>query len=199
MSAERSHPLLSILSQKMKSISNLTRYLIIPAVAGLLAACATAPNVSVTTDYDHAAAFGNYHTYALDAAAARLNPSNTAVLENSLRSSLAARGLKESTGQGDLYIVPTVRTKEKVDIIPSGNVAFYPSAFGRYGYWPGVTLPADVEQYTEGTLVLDFVDRKTHKLVFRGVGKGVLGSAEKNAAGIEQAVNKIVGDFPAAR
>jgi len=33
-------------------------------------------------------------------------------------------------------------------------------------------MPADVMQYTEGTLILDFVDRRTHKLVFRGVGPG---------------------------
>jgi len=44
-------------------------------------------------------------------------------------------------------------------------------------------MPADVMQYTEGTLILDFVDRRTHKLVFRGVGQGVVStSREKNTS-----------------
>jgi len=53
-----------------------------------------------------------------------------------------------------------------------------------------------VQQYTEGTLVIDFVDRKTHKVVFRGVGQAGVGSTERNAAAIRAAVNKIVAAYP---
>jgi len=60
-------------------------------------------------------------------------------------------------------------------------------------------MPADVMQHTEGALILDFVDRGIHKLVFRGVGQGVVSpSREKNTAAIQDAVNKIVAPFPAA-
>ena len=60
-------------------------------------------------------------------------------------------------------------------------------------------MPADVMQHTEGTLILDFVDRRIQKLVSRGVGQGVASpSREKNTAAIQDAVNKIVAPFPAA-
>jgi hypothetical protein len=60
-------------------------------------------------------------------------------------------------------------------------------------------MPADVMQYTEGTLIPDFVDRRTHKLIFRSVGQGVVSTnREKNTAAIQDAVNKIVAQFPAA-
>jgi len=71
--------------------------------------------------------------------------------------------------------------------------------YGAYGYWDRVRMPADVMQHTEGVLILDFVDRRIHKLVFRGVGQGVVSpSREKNTAAIQDAVNKIVAPFPAA-
>lgn len=51
-------------------------------------------------------------------------------------------------------------------------------------------------QYTEGSLVIDFVDSKTHKLVFRGLGQAAVGTTERNAAAIQAAVNKIVAAYP---
>jgi hypothetical protein len=54
----------------------------------------------------------------------------------------------------------------------------------------------DVTQYHEGTLVLDFVDARTKKLVFRGVGTAVVGDSEANAEKIREAVKKIVADYP---
>jgi hypothetical protein len=63
----------------------------------------------------------------------------------------------------------------------------------RYGAW---YINNDVSQYTEGTLVLDFLDKKKHLVVFRGIGQGAMSTAERNAAGIRDAVSKIVSQFP---
>jgi len=160
-----------------------------------LVACSTTPSVSVKTDYDHAAAFGKYHTYALDTSSIGLSPTGSEALQSSLRSSLAGRGLKESGKNSDIYIVAIVFTQEKLNVIPSGGYTVYPSHFGSYRM-STVTLNTDVQQYTEGTLVIDFVDRKTHKVVFRGVGQAGVGSTERNAAAIRAAVNKIVAAYP---
>jgi Domain of unknown function (DUF4136) len=73
----------------------------------------------------------------------------------------------------------------------------WPYGYGYYGMWAGAPRTyVDVNQYTEGTLVLDFVDRHTKKLVFRGIGKAVVGGPESNASKIEEAVAKIVAEFP---
>ncbi len=179
----------------MKPKFKLPKYLIVSLIFCTLAACNTSPYVTVKTDYDHAAPFGKYHTYAIDTASTGLGPTAAAALQSSLRSSLAARGLKESGRNADLYIVPTVFTRQQLDVMPARGYTVYSSRYGAYGrgYW---AMNADVQQYTEGTLMIDFVDSKTHKLVFRGLGQAAVGSTERNAAAVQEAVNKIVAAYP---
>jgi hypothetical protein len=63
--------------------------------------------------------------------------------------------------------------------------------------WYGAPVTyTDFSTYGEGTLILDFVDAHTKKLVFRGVGKAVVGGPESNAEKIRDAVAKIVDQFP---
>lgn len=160
-----------------------------------LVACSTTPSVTVKTDYDHSATFARYHTYALDTASIGLGPTGNEALQSSLRSSLAGRGLKESGKNSDLYIVPTVFTQEKLNVMPGGGYTYLPSGYGRYRMGR-VALNTEVQQYKEGTLVIDFVDRKTHQIVYRGLGQAIVGSTERNAAAIRAAVAKIVAAYP---
>jgi hypothetical protein len=172
----------------MKSISKSFRYLIVCVILGGLAACTS---VTVKTDYDHSASFGKYHTYILDTAASGLGPTNNAVLQQALRSSLAARGLKETGANASLDIVAAVITQEKLNVLPGGGVTV--SRFGAYRTW---AMNAEVQQYTEGTLIIDFVDTKTKKLVFRGLAQAAVGSQAANEKAIQEAVTKIVAQFP---
>ena len=164
----------------------------------ILSACST---VSVTTDYDHSASFAQYHTYNLTPSDEKipLSPSAEAALEDSLRDNLAAHGITESDKSADLHVVRHIATKEKLVVYPSsgGYYGMMPYAYGRYGYWGADPLAGpDVSQYTEGTLILDFVDAKTQKLVFRGTGTGTVSDPETNADRIREAVQKIVQQFP---
>ena len=184
----------------MKSISPLLSRLMLTATAFVLAACST---VTVTTDYDKATAFGKYRTYSLAPAAngRTLSPTSEAALRGSLRSSLAARGLTETSGRGNLSVVRHVFTQEKVEVNQYTDWGYgygaWPYRYGYYGFWPGMPRTyTDVTQYTQGTLVLDFVDTKTGKLVFRGVGRAIVGSPETNARRIQEAVEKIVSAYP---
>lgn len=160
-----------------------------------LASCST---VSVTTDYDHAASFEQYRTYILAPASEKiaLSPSSEQALLDSLRSNLAARNITEVSEGADLHVVRHVTTKER--IVDWGHRGV-PYNYGRYGLWSRdpLTMP-DVSQYTEGTLILDFVDAKTRKLVFRGIGTGTVSDPETNAERIREAVEKIVEKFPKA-
>ena len=179
----------------MKPKSKSSRHLIVPLIFCTLVACSTTPSVTVKTDYDHSATFGKYHTYSLDAAPTGLSATGKAALQSALRSSLSGRGLKESGRKADLYIVATVFTREKLNVMPGGGATVWPSRYGRYGA-ASVTMNAEMQQYTEGSLVIDFVDSKTHKLVFRGLGQAAVGATERNAAAIQEAVNKIVAAYP---
>jgi hypothetical protein len=172
--------------------------------ACMLAACST---VTVTTDYDRSAPFPQYKTYTLAPASQgqTLSPSSEAALRDALRTELAARGISEASGQrADLAVVRHAFTEERISVQRYTDWGYgyggaWPYGYGSYGMWAGAPRTyTDVSQYTQGTLVLDFVDTRTKKLVFRGTGEAVVGGAESNAGKIREAVQKMVAGLPGA-
>lgn len=173
------------------------------ALAGALAlaACST---VSVTTDYDRTVSFTKYKTYALAPAAKgqTLSPSSEAALRDALRAEMAKKGIVEKTsGKPDLAIARHVFLQEKLAVHEYTDwgygSGYWPYGYGVYNTWPGAPRTyVDVTQYTQGTLVLDFVDTKTNQLVFRGTGKGTVGRPDANAEKVRGAVIGIVRDLP---
>jgi hypothetical protein len=161
--------------------------------------------VTVTTDYDHAAKFAKYKTYALTPPhhSSIMSPTGETALRDALRTDLASRGLTETSAQkADLDIVRHVFVQEKVSAqqwTDWGYRGSWPYSFGSYDMWTGAPATyTDISIYGEGTLILDFVDAHTKKLVFRGVGKAVVGGPEANAEKIREAVAKIVTAYPGA-
>jgi hypothetical protein len=170
----------------------LQRFTLYAAILALSACSA----VTVTTDYDPSTAFDKYHTYALKQAKEELtlSPSSEKAFQDALRNNLAAHGIREVSDNADLYVLRHVSTKEKTVVYQSYDYGY---GFGRYGAWTGAPRNyTDVSQYTEGTLIIDFVDAKTQKLVFRGIGTGTVGDPETNAQHISEAVQKIILAFP---
>lgn len=179
----------------MELIAKIFRKLFIGTVALLLAACGD--RVAVQTDYDHSASFSRYHTYALDVAPTQLGQWSKLTLEETLRSRLAACGFNETSAQkADLYVVSSVSTEQKHVPYSGAGKVYMTSKFGRYTGWSDITKSPDMMEYTFGTLVIDFVDRATHQIVFRGVGKRRTSVEEKNVASIQKAVTKIVAALP---
>ena len=132
-----------------------------------------------------------------------MSPTSEAALQDALRAELASRGLTEAPGQkADLDIVRHVFVQEKVSAqqwTDWGYRGSWPYSFGSYSMWNGAPVTyTDIGVYGEGTLILDFVDAHTKKLVFRGVGKAVVGGPESNAGKIREAVAKIVAAYPGA-
>ena len=177
--------------------------LLLSAFATLaLVSCST---VSVETDRDAGADFSKYQSYHLASAASgeTLSPSSENALRSSLRAGLGARGLQETSHKkADLSVVRHVFSKDKISVQQYndwgyGYGAGWPYRYGRYGMWAGAPMTyTDIREYTEGVLVLDFVDNRTNKLVFRGTGRGTVGSPESNAQKIQEAVARITSQFP---
>jgi hypothetical protein len=165
--------------------------------------------VSVTTDYDHSAPFGNYRTYAVEPPAnvPPLPPTADSALRSSLQQNLSARGIREVTlaEKPDLAVVPHGRRQQKYSVQQytqwGYGAGMWPYYGGYYGVWAGAPYTyTTIDSYTEGTLILDFVDTSKQKLVFRGIGTGtVTSNPESNADKIREAVQKIVEKFPAGR
>ncbi|MCC7377439.1 MAG: DUF4136 domain-containing protein [Verrucomicrobiales bacterium] len=170
----------------------------------LAAGCSS---VTVQTDYDKAATFGTYHTYTLNHApeGITLSPSGQAALRDTLRTKLATRGILEAApGQSsDLEIVSHIVTSQGVTVQQYtttwryGYNGTWPYRRGGYSMWVGAPPSyVDVNTYTEGTLILDFVDTRTQALVFRGTGTGSVGTTKANAKKVVSAVTKIVKQLP---
>src|SRR6266481_54563 len=166
----------------MKAMSAVVVLAVAPLI--ILTGCST---VSVTTDYDHTANFAKYRTYALEPPpkAPTLSPSADAALRTTLRQDLAARGITEVTpaDKPDLAVVPHAKLQQKVSVEQYSGWGYGPGGWpyygGYYGVWYGAPYTySTINTYTEGTLILDFVDTSNQKLVFRGIGTGTVGSAE---------------------
>lgn len=171
--------------------------------ASLFTACET---VSVTTDHDPSTNFAKYKTYALapPQKGQHLSPSSEAALRDSLRTELATRGLSEAPAKkADLDIVRHVFIEQKTSVQQYTDWGYgyyggmWPYGYGYYGMWPGAPATyTSVNQYHEGTMILDFVDARTKKLVFRGIGTAVVGGPQANAEKIREGVHKMMDGYP---
>lgn len=156
------------------------------SVLMLLAATALMAQ-SVQTDYDRTFNLSKLRTYSFadqqrgprDPLAA--SPINERRIHDTLNSQLQANGFTES-GQPDFLISYFVSTKTGLDIQDN-----------RYG-WFQRRGSIDVEQVTEGTLVVVFVDNATKQEVWRGYATGTLNAKNLNED-VTKAVTKLVQKF----
>ena len=161
--------------------------------------------VTISTYRDRSAQFGKYESYALIAPARgqKLNALSEEALRNSLRGELSPRGLRETSAKkADLdiscYIVPKKEFRSELySDWDFGYQGGWPSGPGRFfSMSPEVaTSYNDANTYLEGTLVLDFVDARKKRLVFRGAATTVNGDMLENTR-IREAVAKIVAAYP---
>ena len=78
-----------------------------------------------------------------------------------------------------------VTKQDKVD------VQTWDYAYPRYGYWHDTDV--SVTQYTQGTLVIDFVDASSKEVYWRGWATGTLTEESRPTASIEGVVTKGFG------
>lgn len=153
----------------------------------LLLCCAAATAQSVQTDYDRNFNLANLKSYSFyqqergprDPLAA--SPINDRRIHDALNAQLKANGLTESD-KPDFQVGYFVSTKTGLDIQDN-----------RYG-WFQRRGSVNVEQVTEGTLVVVFVDAKTKQEVWRGYATGTINPKNLNED-VNKAVTKLIQKF----
>ena len=154
----------------------------------LLLLSVTAPMAqSVQSDYDHTFPLAQLRTFSFvqqqrganDPLAA--SPINDRRIHDALSTQLQANGFSES-GQADFLIGYLVTTKAGIDIRDN-----------RYG-WFQRRGTVDVEQVTEGTLIVVFLDAKTQQEVWRGYATATINPKNLNND-VNKAVAKLVQKF----
>lgn len=169
------------------------------SLVALAAACG--PSISVRSDFNpqYQDQLAGWRTYSWLPAPRGADPRiyndiTRGRIEASVDRQLAARGMR------------------KVDSNPDFRIGWHASIDGRmnmqtinnaYGYdwrWYGPTYSSTyVDQYDEGTLILDFVSAQANQLAWRGVAQGRLRdrpTAEEAQAQIDAAVQEILSQFP---
>src|ERR1700730_10636148 len=148
----------------------------------------------VETDFDHQANFSQYKTYSWQAIKDP-NPLWDARIKHAVDAQLAAKGWTPVDSGGDVAIVAIKTTKTERTL-----QTFYDGFGGGWG-WRGFGGFGDstttVQDYKEGTLLLDMYDAKTKQLIWRGSAEGsVSDKAAKNEKNLEKGVAKMFKKFP---
>lgn len=182
----------------------ITSLRIIPMLfLGLVYSCS--PTVNVTTDYDHAANFGEYKTFAvydLKAQEGQVNQLNVDRVTNAIRSEMIAKGFTESSTP-DLKVNAVTILKNRQSVTANSDFYGYGGMYRPYGYWGGggmmggATTTFNTYDYVDGSLVIDIVSTKTQKLVWQGIGNAQIDSKPDNPEEfIASSIKKILAGFP---
>jgi hypothetical protein len=166
----------------------------------LLVACATQPEIR--SQVARQANLASYRTYAFMPKPGTdkdgYKTLTTQSLERSVSREMLARGyMPAGGGQPDLLINFSVKTRDKVESDYSPAVGFgYGWGRGRFGYGYGYGLDAyenSIQTVTEGSLMIDIVDRARNEVVWSGTAVGRL--TKKVLDNPEPAIDRSVTDI----
>jgi Domain of unknown function (DUF4136) len=162
-----------------------------------LTACAT---MTVSSHAERGLDFAQYRTYhwgpadALPTGDPRLdrNPFFQDHVQGAVEKHLAAKGLERSTsGTADLLMHYHASINQRIDVNRIDR---------EYGYCYDQNCQVRVIDYEAGTLVLDLVDTRTNRLIWRGWAQnsveGLLGDQDRMARNIDEAVRRMLRKLP---
>jgi hypothetical protein len=124
------------------------------------------PTLQVKTDFDHAATFGQYRSFqmgegkVIEKGTATENTIVKDRVDVAVKNGLATRGLVQAPDHADLIARYAVGVRSVKELEGVG----YPVAIGLWGAYPNDYWIVD---RPEGTLVIDLVDARSQKLVWR--------------------------------
>jgi hypothetical protein len=173
------------------------------ALAAALAGCST---LKVGTEFDPKAPFASYKTYAWIAPAPgpeqappirdpRIREFAMQVVDREM----ARKGLVKTTLESNPDFLVSIIGWSKTEVSVSNYGYTYGGAYayGPYYHGPVVAVPVtEVRQYTDGTMLLDFVDAKTKQLVWRGTATDAITSPESVRSSIDAATRKLLEHYP---
>jgi hypothetical protein len=171
------------------------------AAAGMVALSATAcATMGVSSHVAPGLDFSHYRTFewgpadALPTGDPRLDkdPFFQDHMEGAVEKGLATRGFERDTsGHPDLLIHYHASVSRRIDVNRIDR---------EYGYCYDEACSTRVTEYEAGTLILDLVDARTNRVIWRGWAQdsldGVLGDPDRMAATIKAAVAHMLDRLP---
>ena len=163
------------------------------AVCAVVLVSAGCSSISVNHDYDPQVNFSQYRTFSWLPIPAKATTNQLVVgrIKDAVTRQLEAKGILLVSQNANFLIAMHGTTQEKLDIQDWG----YSSP--RAAYWGQRDI--SVQQYTEGTLIVDFIDAQSKQMFWRGVAKGAVdpgASPEKRSKRINEGVAKLLEKYP---
>ena len=189
----------------------------------VLAGC-SATYKAVSTDYDRSADFSQYKTFAWlpDKADTANTPYNNEIIRNNIRNyfgqCMSDRGYKFDGESPDILmqLVITNAKKERVISTYPSNYYYRPYYFGSFYYSPypygyyyrhypsygygysgfaGYST-TQKQEYVNGSITLNLIDKKANKLVWTGTAEGDIYDPSHISHDLHPAVHRILDQYP---
>jgi len=156
--------------------------------------------VKVVTDYDTKVDFNKFKTFAFYKTGidkAEISSLDKKRVLRALESELLAQGFTKSENP-DMLVSFFTKSRRKVNINQNNNFGWGLGWGWNPWMWNGMNNNLNINEYTEGTLFIDFIDRNQKELVWQGIGTGALKlqNIEKKEERIKLFVKEIVSRFP---
>lgn len=164
---------------------------------------ASCSSLRVTTDYDEEVDFKGYKTFAFYKKGidkADISDLDKKRIMRAIERELTAKGFTKSKSP-DFLVTIFTKSKERVKVNDNswGMGMAWGWGWGWGNPWMfGGMNRVQVNQYTEGTLFIDFIDRDNKSLFWQGVGQGALrlSNMKKKQARIKLFVKEILDRYP---
>lgn len=173
-------------------------------VAAVLMQAACGPTLKVNTDYDKSTNFGTYKTFSFyqgDSSNSAISQLNQQRITNAVVSALQSKGLQQTSSNPDLLVNAVTIIKNKVALSSNTDYYGYGGVYRPYYWGSGLgvssTTNYNVQNYKDGSLIIDIVDAKTKKLLWQGTGNSEIDKPLKDPdTQVPAAINKILAGFP---
>lgn len=157
--------------------------------------------LKVTSDYNRDVDFSNYSSFeiiSMHGEGETLSQLNADRIIEAVKLEMVSKGFKESTEAADLKVNAVTIMKDKQQVTSSTNYYGYGGAYRPYGWGAGGGYTTiDVDEYTDGSLIIEVIDARNGKLIWEGVGNKRIDAPSKNTnQTIPEAVKKIMVSFP---
>ncbi len=173
-------------------------YLSAAILSSLVLFTSCGPQLTVTSDYDHTASFGQFHTFKivkLEQQYQALSQFNQTRVINAVNAQMIAKGFTPSETP-DLLVNITSILKNQKEIV--ANSYGYGGGYRPYAWGGGnMSTTVNVQNYTAGSLIIEVANASTQKLLWEGIGNQDIDAPSSNPEqAINSAVTKIMASFP---
>lgn len=195
-------------------------WITIIVAALVIAGCSTYSKIY--SDFDRSADFTKYKTFAWlpDKTDTTNSPYNNEIIRNNLRNyfgqCMSDRGYSFDFENPDVLMQLVITNSKKEKILPSyssiyyyrpyyyGSYYYQPYAFGYYyRYYPSYSYSTFIGypttyriEYVNGAITLNFIDRKTNKMVWTGTAEGDIYDPAMISHDLHPAIHNILAQYP---